>query len=138
MSSSPSLLHFSQDCSFLHRLPKLALADSAKDIFGREKHSEYRDDMGGVGSFHRINRTLYVGKIKEGRDTAGVIERHFEEFGDIERSPFSPSPPNRCVCSFLSPSSNSHFEGCRLCHVRVGAVGAIRQGGHDVSISRRR
>lgn len=50
--------------------------------------------MGGVGSFHRINRTLYVGKIKEGRNTAGVIEKHFEEFGDIERS--QSRPPRSC------------------------------------------
>ena len=32
------------------------------DIFGRDKHSDYRDDMGGVGSFMRQNRTLYIGK----------------------------------------------------------------------------
>lgn len=42
--------------------------------------------MGGVGSFTRQNRTLYVGKIKEGRNTAETVENHFEEFGDIERS----------------------------------------------------
>lgn len=44
--------------------------------------------MGGVGSFTRMNRTLYIGRIKESRNTAEVIERHFEEFGDIERSLF--------------------------------------------------
>lgn len=42
--------------------------------------------MGGVGSFTRQNRTLYVGRIKEGRNTADTVEKHFEEFGDIERS----------------------------------------------------
>lgn len=55
-------------------------------MFGREKHSQYRDDMGGVGSFTRQNRTLYVGRLTETRDTADMVERHFEEFGEIERS----------------------------------------------------
>jgi hypothetical protein len=33
------------------------LPDTALDCFGREKHADYRDDMGGVGSFGRQNRT---------------------------------------------------------------------------------
>ncbi|KAM0754723.1 Pre-mRNA-splicing factor CWC2 [Meredithblackwellia eburnea MCA 4105] len=78
---------YGSECSFLHRLPpdQAKLPDASLDVFGREKHSDYRDDMGGVGSFNRQNRTLYVGKIKENRNTAETIERHFEEFGDIER-----------------------------------------------------
>ena len=44
--------------------------------------------MGGVGSFNRQNRTLYIGRIKETRDTAEVVEDHFSEFGEIERSEF--------------------------------------------------
>lgn len=32
------------------------------DLFGREKHSDYKEDMSGVGSFMRVNRTLYVGR----------------------------------------------------------------------------
>jgi len=45
--------------------------------------------MGGVGSFNRQNRTLYVGRIKEtgnGQETEEVVLRHFKEWGDIERS----------------------------------------------------
>jgi hypothetical protein len=33
------------------------------DCFGRDKHADYRDDMGGAGSFMRQNLTLYVGRI---------------------------------------------------------------------------
>ena len=78
----------SSECSFLHKLPPKAheLPDSSLDVFGREKHSDYRDDMGGVGSFSRQNRTIYIGKITETRNTADMVERHFEEFGEIERS----------------------------------------------------
>lgn len=56
----------SSDCAFLHRLPPpIPLPDQGRDIFGREKHGDYRDDMGGVGSMQRVNRTLYVGRIHE-------------------------------------------------------------------------
>lgn len=37
----------SVDCTYLHRLPlsDLVLPDASLDVFGREKHSDYRDDM---------------------------------------------------------------------------------------------
>lgn len=81
------------ECSYLHRLPPPAhvLPDASLDVFGREKHSGYRDDMGGVGSFNRQNRTLYIGRIRETRDTAEAVEDHFSEFGEIERSQSFPS-----------------------------------------------
>jgi hypothetical protein len=65
------------------------MPDSSKDCFARDKFSDYRDDMGGVGSFNRQNRTLYVGRIKEtgtGVETEEVVHRHFREWGTIERS----------------------------------------------------
>jgi RNA recognition motif-containing protein len=81
---------YGQECTYLHRLPPRAhvLPDASLDVFGREKHAGYRDDMGGVGSFSRQNRTLYIGRIKETRDTPEIVEEHFSEFGEIERSEF--------------------------------------------------
>ncbi|KAH9815877.1 hypothetical protein DFH28DRAFT_892289 [Melampsora americana] len=75
------------ECSYLHRLPpsQSVLPDASLDVFGREKHSDYRDDMGGVGSFSRQNRTLYIGRMKEVREPEELIEKHFEEWGEIER-----------------------------------------------------
>ncbi|KAH7930206.1 hypothetical protein BV22DRAFT_1028725 [Leucogyrophana mollusca] len=78
------------ECEYLHVLPdpSNALPDSSKDCFARDKFSDYRDDMGGVGSFNRQNRTLYVGRIKEtgpGPETEEVVMRHFKEWGDVER-----------------------------------------------------
>lgn len=55
------------------------------DSFGRDKHSDYRDDMGGVGSFMRQNHTLYVGRIHVSDDIEEVVARHFAEWGQIER-----------------------------------------------------
>jgi RNA recognition motif-containing protein len=55
------------------------------DCFGRDKHSDYRDDMGGVGSFMRQNRTLYIGRIHVTDDIEEIVARHFQEWGEIER-----------------------------------------------------
>jgi len=65
-----------------------ALPDSSKDCFARDKFVDYRDDMGGVGSFSRQNRTLYVGRVKEngpGPETEEIVIRHFKEWGSIEK-----------------------------------------------------
>jgi hypothetical protein len=79
------------ECEFLHTLPDpdASLPESSKDCFARDKFADYRDDMGGVGSFNRQNRTLYIGRIKEtgnGVETEEVVRRHFKEWGIIERS----------------------------------------------------
>lgn len=76
-----------QDCEYLHRLPTtFDLFSPNVDCFGREKFSDYRDDMGGVGSFMRQNRTIYVGRIHVSDDIEEVVARHFAEWGQIERS----------------------------------------------------
>lgn len=76
-----------QDCEYLHRLPTtFDLFNPNVDCFGRDKHSDYRDDMGGVGSFMRQNRTVYVGRIHVSDDIEEIVARHFAEWGQIERS----------------------------------------------------
>jgi hypothetical protein len=75
------------DCEYLHRLPTVTdMFPSNIDCFGRDKHSDYRDDMGGVGSFQRQNRTLYVGRIHVTDDIEEIVARHFQEWGEIERT----------------------------------------------------
>ncbi|KAI0801702.1 RNA recognition domain-containing protein [Xylaria sp. FL0064] len=75
-----------QDCQYLHRLPGIHdLFNPNVDCFGRDKFSDYRDDMGGVGSFLRVNRTIYVGRIHVTDDIEEIVSRHFAEFGEIER-----------------------------------------------------
>ncbi|EIN09949.1 hypothetical protein PUNSTDRAFT_66970 [Punctularia strigosozonata HHB-11173 SS5] len=77
------------ECEYLHMLPDpsiTALPDNSKDCFARDKFADYRDDMGGVGSFQRLNRTLYIGRIKEvgtGTETEAMVRRHFKEWGEI-------------------------------------------------------
>jgi hypothetical protein len=75
-----------QDCEYLHRLPGIYDTFNPNvDCFGRDKFSDYRDDMGGVGSFLRQNRTIYVGRIHVADDIEEVVARHFAEWGQIER-----------------------------------------------------
>ncbi|GMF85483.1 unnamed protein product [Aspergillus oryzae] len=78
--------HLGPECQYLHRLPTIHdLFSPNVDCFGRDKFSDYRDDMGGVGSFMRQNRTLYVGRIHVTDDIEEVVARHFAEWGEIER-----------------------------------------------------
>jgi hypothetical protein len=101
---------YGYECEYLHTLPTNAtlLPDNSKDCFAREKFSDYRDDMGGVGTFTRQNRTLYVGRIKEvgtGEETEETVRRHFKEWGEVEKSAFE-SPLSRagtCRISSLNP-----------------------------------
>jgi hypothetical protein len=78
-----------QECEYLHRLPTVHdLFNPNVDCFGRDKFSDYRDDMGGVGSFMRQNHTLYVGRIHVSDDIEEIVARHFAEWGQVERSTF--------------------------------------------------
>ncbi|PSN59851.1 RNA binding protein [Corynespora cassiicola Philippines] len=87
-------LHFARgicpkgvDCEYLHRLPAVTdIFPSNIDCFGRDKFSDYRDDMGGVGSFQRQNRTLYIGRIHVTDDIEEIVARHFQEWGQVERT----------------------------------------------------
>ncbi|KAH8898499.1 RNA recognition domain-containing protein [Thozetella sp. PMI_491] len=75
-----------QDCPYLHRLPGIHDMFSPNvDCFGRDKFSDYRDDMGGTGSFMRVNRTIYIGRIHVTDDIEEIVARHFSEFGPVER-----------------------------------------------------
>lgn len=74
------------ECQYLHRLPGIHdIFNPNIDCFGRDKHNDYRDDMGGVGSFMRQNRTLYVGRIHVTDDIEEVVARHFAEWGQVDR-----------------------------------------------------
>jgi hypothetical protein len=76
-----------RECEYLHRLPGLQdIFNPNVDCFGRDKHADYRDDMGGVGSFLRQNRTLYIGRIHVTDDIEELVARHFAEWGPIERT----------------------------------------------------
>lgn len=51
---------------------------------GREKHRAEREDKSGVGSFEKDNRCLYVGPCFTDEKSQATVERHFQEWGDLE------------------------------------------------------
>lgn len=84
--------HKGKDCDYLHRLPKLEkdAFPMTTDCFGRDKFSDYREDMGGVGNFLRPNRTLYIGKlliesVPNNTTIEELLSANFKEFGTVER-----------------------------------------------------
>ncbi|OEH74018.1 hypothetical protein cyc_01745 [Cyclospora cayetanensis] len=55
------------ECRYKHRIPTLEdeyTLEWSRDIFGRERHKDHRDDMGGAGSFNHECKTLFVGGLQ--------------------------------------------------------------------------
>ena len=89
-------LHFARgqcvrghECFYKHHLPESAdenILPVTHDCFGREKHKVEREDMGGVGSFNRECRTLYLGSFRNlyKVNLQELLFEHFSEWGDIE------------------------------------------------------
>ncbi|KAG0331571.1 Pre-mRNA-splicing factor [Podila humilis] len=79
-----------EECAWLHRIPtRQDQIDSGRDVFGRERFDDHRQDRGGVGSMRSNTRTLFVGRIHiSGHHLSTVettIETHFRPWGEIER-----------------------------------------------------
>lgn len=75
-----------KNCSYLHRLPtEKDYIIPTQDCFGRDKTSDYKDDMNGVGSFNKTNRTLYVGGLHMNEKVENTLSKHFQEFGSIDK-----------------------------------------------------
>ena len=72
-------LNFITMCS-----PKSNRVDMVHDVFGREKHKLHSDNMGGVGSFEKDCRTLYVGRLGKHKDLENILWKEFGEWGEVE------------------------------------------------------
>lgn len=55
------------------------------DVFGRERFDEHRQDHGGVGSMRSDSKTLYVGRIHIDHAMEATVQKHFQQWGEIER-----------------------------------------------------
>ena len=81
---------YGKDCTFRHCAPTEedeSSADAPHDIFGRDRHGSFRDDMGGVGTWTKDCKTLYVGRMCARPSEEAMTEilvRHLGEFGRIE------------------------------------------------------
>jgi len=84
-------LHFAKgrcskgaECTFFHRIPDESDAkrfDSSTDCFGRDRHKEHKEDMGGTGSFNLDCTTLYCGGVRVDEGTEAALWRNFCEWG---------------------------------------------------------
>lgn len=86
-------------CQYMHHVPededmvRLVAKTDVLDCFGREKFAFYRDDMAGVGSFRKSNRTLYVGGITsalgnrplKSNQVTNRVRSLFSELGEIDK-----------------------------------------------------
>ncbi|CAG9327003.1 unnamed protein product [Blepharisma stoltei] len=91
------------NCRFFHHMPSLEECKKIqpiKDIFGRTRHANHRDDMQGIGCFQKESRTLYVSDIKlpPGDDPIQQVNemlwRHFSIWGRVEDVTFI---PQKCI-----------------------------------------
>jgi len=65
-------------CKYKHRVPTTfddEGNDQMLDIFGRERHAAHKDDMGGVGTFTKECRSLYISEIKIDRTQPDCIQK---------------------------------------------------------------
>ncbi|KAI3656130.1 hypothetical protein MP638_004417 [Amoeboaphelidium occidentale] len=75
------------NCNYLHRVPNdddEERIERTRDCFGRERHRTDREDMTGVGSFEKDNKTLHIsriGKYQEGLEE--ILRNNFGKFGEI-------------------------------------------------------
>ena len=94
---APLCVHFvrgacvnGKDCTYRHCAPTEqdeTNTDAPHDVFGRNRHGTFRDDMGGVGSWHKECKTIYIGQICATPPEPQMTEtlaRHFGEFGVLE------------------------------------------------------
>ena len=65
-------------CRYRHRVPtKLddENSDQMVDIFGRERHANHKDDMGGVGSFLKECKSLYISEIELEESVPDAVQK---------------------------------------------------------------
>ncbi|KAG0181857.1 Pre-mRNA-splicing factor [Apophysomyces sp. BC1034] len=106
-------------CAMWHRIPTdRDEVETTIDCFGRDKFMEFRQDMGGVGSFNTQNRTLYVGRIAVTENLPDVVRRHFGEWGTLERGKYRGKEEMVVIqgqrgVSFVTYTSRSNAEFAR-------------------------
>lgn len=88
-----------KSCQFLHRLPlPTDPAIPSQDCFGRDKTADYKDNMGGVGLFNKVNKTLYAAGLHVNDEIEETIANQFGEFGSIDKIRVLRSK----ACAFIS------------------------------------
>lgn len=105
------------NCSFWHHVPQLeeSTRQVNVDCFGREKFNNYRDDMGGIGTIHNQNDTLYIGGISQALNNKILkpiqiesrLKFMFNELGPISKLKYIES--KNCAFVTFRGSINAEF-----------------------------
>eukprot|EP00922_Rhytidocystis_sp_ex-Travisia-forbesii_P071794 GHVS01107145.1.p1 GENE.GHVS01107145.1~~GHVS01107145.1.p1 ORF type:complete len:397 (+),score=63.20 GHVS01107145.1:416-1606(+) len=123
-----------EKCQYRHRIPteedELTL-DASRDVFGREKHADHRDDMGGTGTFEADCRTLYIGRIHVDRTRPEFDSKHlldvvattFGEWGPIENIRILPRKGLAFITYMLRVSSE--FAKVAMSDQKLGNCGEV-------------
>ncbi len=104
------------NCHYYHRVPTKEDAEkieNLRDVFGRSKFATHRKDMGGVGTFTKECRTIFVGDLKmietgnPIKEMVRVIYENFSPWGEIEDINYIPAKAtcfirfsHRCFAEF--------------------------------------
>jgi len=104
------------NCRYYHRVPTkedVEKIENLRDVFGRSRFATHRNDMGGVGTFTRDCRTLYVSDLKMVdsanpiKDMIRIIYDNFSPWGEVEDINYIPTKAacfirfsNRCFAEF--------------------------------------
>jgi hypothetical protein len=104
------------NCRYYHRVPTKEDAEkieNLRDVFGRSRFATHRTDMGGVGSFTKECRTIYVTDLKTvesvnaNKEMMRIIYENFSPWGEIEDINYIPSKAacfiryaHRCFAEF--------------------------------------
>jgi hypothetical protein len=88
------------NCRYYHRVPTKENWDkieNLRDVFGRSRFAQHRNDMGGVGTFTKECRSLFVSDLKM-VDTANpvkemvrILYENFSPWGEIEDINYIPA-----------------------------------------------
>eukprot|EP00922_Rhytidocystis_sp_ex-Travisia-forbesii_P029139 GHVS01042674.1.p1 GENE.GHVS01042674.1~~GHVS01042674.1.p1 ORF type:complete len:407 (-),score=65.70 GHVS01042674.1:63-1283(-) len=123
-----------EKCQFRHKVPteedELTL-EASRDVFGREKHADHRDDMGGTGTFEADCRTLYIGRIHVDRTRPEFDSKHlldvvastFSQWGPIENLRILPRKGLAFITYMLRVSAE--FAKVAMSDQSLGNCGAV-------------
>jgi hypothetical protein len=109
------------NCRYYHRVPNKEDAEkieNLRDVFGRSRFANHRNDMGGVGTFTKECRSLFISDLKMVdtpnpiKEMVRIIYENFSPWGEIEDINYIPTKAtcfiryaHRCFAEFAKEAT---------------------------------
>ncbi|CAD8140610.1 unnamed protein product [Paramecium pentaurelia] len=125
------------NCRYYHRIPTMdecEQIDNSKDVFGRTRFANHREDMKGIGCFTSDTRAIYITHYKMPKAETSTqalalmydtLWRHFSPLGDIDDLNVIPAKgvsfiryKHRCQAEFAKEAMDSQAldqQECIMC-----------------------